>query len=400
MPLGHTPRSLLSAWATALAFFAAAPLLGPSLARADGASEPAAVLSITSEDGDDDFAVQATSALRSAVAQVGSYNLDPRELSLSQMMLAQGCTDADAACLGKIAAMLNVRHVFFGVVERTDAASPAMLLRLSLFSVANQRVERTVEDTFPVSGPERDTLPERTVRYVADLSGMALEGMLRVRVNVPGAAVRIDGRDVGVADSSGAFEAKAEAGDHQLEVVAQNHAPYRQKVSVIANHGATVEVFLQSGDSAPGLGEPGASSGSLAWLGWTLVGVGVAGAALTVTSSVIISGLDDDATFSEYRSAVPKGKDACTEADASKVYGGLTKGEVGDVRDTCSQASLFEALWWVGLGVGVAAGGAGLFVLLTDDGDETDGGESDVAKVQLVPHVSRTDAMLTARFRF
>ena len=107
MPLGHTPRSLLSAWATALAFFAAAPLLGPSLARADGASEPAAVLSITSEDGDDDFAVQATSALRSAVAQVGSYNLDPRELSLSQMMLAHGCTDADAAAGARPEASIN-----------------------------------------------------------------------------------------------------------------------------------------------------------------------------------------------------------------------------------------------------------------------------------------------------
>jgi hypothetical protein len=387
------PTALSSALLLCTLIVAAFAAPTPSLAQ--DTQQTAAVLSIVSDDGDDDFATALTVALRSAVEQVPAFKLDAREISLPQMMIANGCADADAECLGKIAGTLGVARVFFGSIERAEGSATSVLARIRVYNHEGKLVERTVEDTIALTAAGRDSLAERTVRYVSDLSGVRLEGVLRVRVNVPGALIHLDGRELGVADSSGILESTIEAGDHELRVTSDAHAPYAQKISLIANHGATVEVFLQPSGSAPELSTPGEGSGSLAWLGWSLVGLGVAGAGLTVASSVIISGLDDDKTFAAYRDVVPEGKDACTEADANEKYGTFSNGEIKDVKSTCSQASLFEALWWVGLGVGVAATSVGVFILLTDDDDE-----GDVASFQLIPSVGAGTASLTAKFRF
>ncbi|MEZ4254880.1 MAG: PEGA domain-containing protein [Polyangiales bacterium] len=384
----------------ALVLLASGAILGqPSTASAQASAgqATAAVLSVVSEEGDDDFATDLTSALRTAVDQLDAFKLDAREITLTQMMLAHGCSDADAVCLGKITATLGVGRVFFATAHRADAGTATYEVKVHIYNAETKIIERTVEDEIPIAESERDQLTERATRWVADLAGVRLTGTVHIRVNVPGAGVSIDDRPAGMTDSKGALQVQLGAGDHSVEITAKGYAPYQQDISIIANHEATQEVYLQPEGASPELGTPSdGSSSSLSWLGWSLVGLGVAGAAVGVTSAILISGLDGDQPFDRYRSMVPKGKDACTEADAGETYG-LTGAELGDVKSTCSSASTYELLFWVGLAVGVVSTAAGIYILLTDDDD---GSDADETALTVTPVFSSQRALLNASLSF
>jgi hypothetical protein len=152
--------------------------------------------------------------------------------------------------------------------------------------------------------------------------------------------------------------------------------------------------------------------GDLTWLGWTLVGVGGASLAGAIVSMVIVSDVNSDPLYEDYRDAVARGNDkvrmanmpmevvddVCAAAEKGSRYD-LSAESVMKVNDLCNKGATFEVLQWVFLGTAVAAGGAGAYLLLTQDGEPSEGAGA-AARMTFQPRFAPGRASLSATLRF
>lgn len=128
-----------------------------------------AVLSIYSEEGDDDAAAKITAALRISIQQLGMGQLDSREVSLAQMSLAHGCATPDSQCMTKVADALKVDRVFYGTLHRRSE-SEGFLLSLRYFDRDIGAVVGSMEDELAPADLEGSAIETRAERYAAELA--------------------------------------------------------------------------------------------------------------------------------------------------------------------------------------------------------------------------------------
>lgn len=397
--------------------FATFLILGCALcsARPALAQTSAIVLGIRSVEGDDDVAHDVTQALRGAASTKTDWTLSPREVSMTQMTLANGCEEVDAACLSQIAKALEVSRIVYGTVRRTSAQSEYDYeLTVSIFDAESGSIARTLNETIPHAQASVQAMGERAEKLIKRLATAGHEGAIVVAANVTDADVRLDGEPVGRTSSEGLRLEGVSPGEHKLEIQAVGYAPNLSRVTVEA--GGEASVHAELAPLAPEAPPPAAqvasssSGGDLAWLGWTLVGVGVASGIGAGVSAGIVGGVDDDALFKDYKARIARYNenvgpadevnDACVEADHGLPHG-LSRGEIADVADLCSKADTFGVLQWVFLGTAVAATGVGVYILVTSDSDD----EADTARLRtralsLRPTFDGHTARLDARFAF
>jgi len=347
-----------------------------------------AVLGLRSPEGDDDVARSMTDALRSVAKSVPQWNVLERPVSMSQMMLVNGCDEVDTTCLAAIARGLNVDRLVYGSVKSAGSPSrPNFDVTLNLFDRATNAIKAT-ESQF-IENTETKKLSKQAQSLIARLTAPDA-GRLVLNTNVLNAEVLLDGQPVGQTSDQKLVLDSVPSGEHTLEVSAVDHKRYSSAVSVRKGEETTLIVTLErasaadvaaesevppealvSNSSSSTDGKP--RGGSLSWLGYTLLGVGAASAiAWGVSMYIVEHNYNQDDTYQRYRDAYANQTvDACDEAlDGNPPAGGNGNGDfsLSKFQGMCRAGRTWQTLQWVFLGTAVAAVGAGSVVLLTQGG--------------------------------
>jgi hypothetical protein len=349
------------------------------------------VLGLRSLEGDDEFANAMTDALRDASRSVEGWRPLERAVSMAQMSLAYNCEDVNVPCLGDIAAGLQVDRVVFGTVRRTAGkAKFDYEITVSLFN----------NTTRAVAGTETQTVSRNDSKHARMLSSQAQfmvtrlanadtsAGRLTINVNVLSAEIQMDGQLVGQTQEGHLTIDAATPGTHSVVVSAPGHQSQTQSVSVVAGQQSEVtvnlvrltqpiEVAAQDTPAAPL--EEDIQTGprsSLAWLGYTLIGVGAASAIGWGASMYMIEfQYNRDTTYQRYKEGYRYTmEDACDVALRGD-RGELMAGEFEDFRSMCRSGRTFQTLQWVFLGAAIVSSGLGVYVLVSEQG-QSDGAQA------------------------
>ncbi|MBX3269632.1 MAG: PEGA domain-containing protein [Sandaracinaceae bacterium] len=361
-----------------------------SLAPSVAGAQSVMVLGIRSVEGDDDFTRNLTGAIRNAASQVEGWQVSDREVTFVQMALVHDCDNPNPTCLGSIAESLGAERVIYGEVRRTSARSDFdFSINLHLFNAAQGGIEHSVSDTIPSVHQDIDDLRVPARRWIRSLQGAPRAGTLIVRVNVPGAEVSIDGRQVGVVDANGALRIDdVEAGHRQVRVTATDHAAFASSVSVPAYGEATLEGELQLGSDGGGGG--GVSPELVA--GSALLVAAAGFAVVWAYSGVTVLGHTNSTEWAAIRAEY-------MESTQNLCSTGVTN----RAAEICSEAATLEVMQFVFMGLTVLAGGLGLYFVVagataSDDGEER--ASADAVTFELVPSVGLDHAYVGGRLRF
>ena len=144
---------------------------------------------------------------------------------------------------------------------------------------------------------------------------------------------------------------------------------------------------------------------SLAWLGYTLIGVGAASAIAWGTSLYMIEfQYNRDEQYKKYRDFYGnRTLDACDAALGNDDAGGkLDAAMLSDFQSRCRTGRTFQTLQWVFLSAAVVSSGIGAFVLISESG-KSDRGQARRPKAPrfaLDPLIDRRTVALQATLRF
>ena len=313
-----------------------------------------AVLGFVSEEGDDDLADAFSRVLRAEAAASGSYSVGTSTASLAQMTMAQDCEVSESACRQAIGGALSVDHVIYGAVRRAGSRGHTVEAHLFDSSAGHE----TVATRSIAAGSTDESALAQTAREL-------LRALTSPEEESPAAAP-----------------------------VAEDAPPAVPTVAPDVTPLADAEGGEQEEPRAPS-----SDSGSNDWLGYTLIGVGVASLGATVFSWMQIDQANEDTDLRAYRMAVsPDVDDACAELDDGNAYG-LNAGMIDNAKSACSKGETFDVLQYVFLATAVVSGGVGVYFLLDDES-----GPSRAAnrprRFALSPQVSPNGARLTARVAF
>jgi PEGA domain len=342
------------------------------------------VLGLRSVEGDDDFSNNMTEALRAAARKVGGWKLMDRSVSMAQMSLAHGCDDVDATCLADIATGLQADRLLFGTVRRVGARGKFDFeLSVSVFNATMRSIGGTETTIVPrAEGKVKKALATRAEPLVAKLAAADVgSGSVAIELNVASAEVRLDGTIAGQTQDRRLLLEGIREGEHSLEISALGHLAYSQQIRVAAQQRTDVRANLEPVPEtvavptvvAGSTDEPEeAQSGSIAWLGYTLIGVGVASFAGWGVSMYMVNDTTNNETFVAYKYAFPQPEeDVCEHAENNdSVSGRVTPKQLAEVKEQCSTGQTFNVLQWVFLGAGVVTTSVGAIILATDDGGE------------------------------
>lgn len=383
-------------WGTLSAFLLVLAALPAS------AQTSAIVLGIRSVEGDEDLARNLTGALRHAASQMPGWTISDADVTLSQMSMVHGCDEPDAACMAEIANELGQGRIVYGTVRRTGAGSSYdFALTLYYFNAETGQIEGSLTDTIPRAQTDIDPLRPRAARYLARFTDQTQYGSVRVATNVPGAIVRLDGREVGTTDGSGIILVDEVAeGQRDLEISADGHDTFRGSVRIVADDQSEVRANLIA-----------TSRMNLRWLPGA--GVAVVGVALVVLGGLgTSSAMGQRQERADLEAQLMGGPVAPTEpgltplqrmlllaqTDQEICRDGTFDVEGGD--DVCSARSRNTRRQWIGYGLGAAMVVGGVAWAVLSLGGDDDEPETALRNIRLSPLAGRTEAGMSFGFDF
>jgi hypothetical protein len=381
--------------------------------RASAEDVSTVVLGLRSAEGDDDLANSMTEALRTMAHKVSGWKVVDRAVSMSQMSLAHGCDDIDAPCLSEIAKGLQADRLLFGTLRRVGPKNKFDFeVSVSIFNASTRTLGKTETATIPRADARmKKALLGYAEPLVAKLSAAdAGSGVLSLQLNVASAEVRLDGQLVGqTRDKQLQLEGLKE-GDHHLEITALGHLTHSQQILIASGQRTEIKVNLEpipepEPQPAPALAvtdqPPEESSGSVAWLGYTLLGVGAASFAGWGVSMYMVDSTNKNDTFVEYKSKFPESTDdVCDLADHGDTAGGsVSASDLAEVQSLCSRGRTFNMLQWVFLGAGVLTASIGTFILVSESGGEEHANAKRPA-LTLTPQFDQRSFYLQTKLRF
>ena len=413
-------------WTTSLILFAVClgalsrgvSAQSPQGGTGSGTDASVVVLGLRSLEGDDEFANAMTEALRGAAKSVEGWRLLERAVSMSQMTLAHNCEEIDAGCLSEIARGLETDRVIFGTVRRTAAKSKFDYeITVSLFNGSSHTIAGTETQTVERDSAKQKKALGKQAQFVMTrlASADANAGRLSVEVNVLTADVRLDGQIIGQTRDGKLSLDTVTPGEHTLEVSAVDHQLHTQTINISPADQSIVSVTLErtqeqqdlaaAPEQATSAVPEAESRSSLAWLGYTLIGVGAASAIAWGTSMYMVEfQYNRDKTYKDYRDAYAnRTLDACDAALNNDNAGVLDAASLSDFQSRCRTARTFQTLQWVFLGAAVVSSGIGAFVLISESG-KSDRGQARRApptpRFVLDPLIDRRSLALQATLRF
>jgi hypothetical protein len=368
------------------------------------------ILGLRSAEGDDEFANNLSGALRNAASRVNGWELNTREVSLAQMALAHGCDASDIGCIQQIGDTLGVRLVLYGTVRRSSTRSDYdYVLSLFMFDTEAGSISAQLTDTIPKVQSDIDDLRGKADDYITRFSGAERTGLIRIQVNLAAAEVVLDGESLGMT-TGGAFETTVPVGQHQIEVRAEGHNTFRGSVSVVADETATVEVELVEGDESEiivgpengGGGSTVSSGGGPNWPAIISFAVAGIGAALTITSWIVLDSISGDESLQAARTQVgqqlqdmtPPPSDIESIDACQYMRDNPSAGDWDAAVSKCDDGDMWTALQYVFIGLTGVALATGIVLLVVGGDDE------ESSTVSLLPSIGPNRGSMTARVTF
>ena len=225
----------------------------PSRAHAADAGDAAtAVLGIEPLEGaPDSVAAEITDALRQRVAATKGYQLLQGK-DLVEVKLVFACPDAAPACMSQAGKSLGADKLIFGNVKR---AGNDYQVTLKLLDVSRAVVESFTAETVPRKQADASGLRSMAPGWLAKLSGKG-GGSIQVRANFPGAAVSLDGTQVGTTGGSPVVIPDVAPGRHEVTVEKSGYTTTKQEFTLAAGQSLPLSLTL-----SPGVGRGAAARG-------------------------------------------------------------------------------------------------------------------------------------------
>ena len=341
------------------------------------------VLGLQSASADEAIAANMTDALRLAAEAASSSGLEHtgRENELSQLFIVFDCEEPTPTCMREIGESLGSQRLVYGTVEPESGRSDAdYAVNLSYFNVETGEVERDLREVIP-RGITPDGMIEPASQFFTALTGTVVPGELAVRCNVSGAHVFIDDEEVGSTTDEPLVLRDLEPGEITLEVQHEDYPTHTQTIEIESGQTREIMVTLREGGGDDGGGGGGGEDGgrrSLAWLGWTSLGLSVVTFGLGLWGSLDVNAANDDDVIQGERQYWPDDVNICDEAEAGNVGLG-SPNDANEIADRCGRAQTFQVLQFVFYGVSAVTFGVGLWLVLReylggDDEDEEQSG--------------------------
>ena len=213
----------------------------PSPARAaDSGDVSIAVLGIEPLEGaPDTVAAEMTDALRQRVAATKGYQLLQGK-DLVEVKLVFACPDAAPACMSLAGKSLGADKLIFGNVKR---AGSDYQVTLKLLDVSRAVVESFTAETVTRKHADASSLRSIAPAWLSKLSGKG-GGSIQVRANFPGAAVSLDGTQVGTTGGSPVVISDVAPGRHEVAVEKSGYTTTKQEFTLAAGQSLPLNLTL------------------------------------------------------------------------------------------------------------------------------------------------------------
>jgi hypothetical protein len=363
---------------------------------ARAAESTMAILGIEAAEGaPESVAVALTDALRQrASTERGLRLVAGRELLAIKIMFS--CPDEAASCMADAAKGLGATKLLFGSVKKSTG--DGYYVTLKLLDAARRQYDNYVAEPISLGMAMPGSIRVPVQKWFATLMGQSALGTIRVRGDVPGTAIALDGQPIGVLGSDDLIHSNVVAGRREIMASKPGYAPIRREVTVTA--GNTVDVAIQmasptgspfpiggpsvaSGDSGLGAGSscPGddptrltaapreIGRGALRLASWSTLVTSLTSFGLALKFAIDIKNINDDLDPYRRYPCLEMASSSCNKkGEGVRPINALESVYVGELQ---KDGKRFEGYQYIALGAGsilaVASGVLFYFGYLVDD---------------------------------
>jgi hypothetical protein len=391
-------------------------LLAALSTKAQAADNTIAVLGVEATDGAPDSVASAlTDALRQRASAERGMRLVPGK-DLIEVKLIFSCPDEAPSCMADAGKSLGASKMIFGSVKKSLGDS--YVVTLKLLDVGRKQIDNWVAEPVSRAQATPGAVRQPVQKWFAQLTGQSAMGTVRIRGDVPGTAVALDGAPVGVIGSDDLVLNGIPAGRREILASKPGYPPVRREVNVVAGNSADVVIEMaataQSPASTPGpLANPGVtgpvvppatsedptglrtSSGSdsgktaLQVASWGTLAAAATSFGLAIKFAIDVNDINSELDPFRRFPCASGGMAVCTDSAGMMPAAPLTPAQMDYVQQLQDEGKRFENLQYVALGVGsvfaIASGVLFYFGYLADDGSVALGTGPLAPRLSLVP---------------
>ena len=406
-------------------------LLAALSGTAMAADNTIAVLGVEATDGaPDSVAAALTDALRQRAAGERGMRLVPGK-DLIEVKLIFSCPDEAPSCMADAGKSLGASKMIFGSVKKSLGDS--YVVTLKLLDVGRKQIDNWVAEPVSRAQATPGAVRQPVQKWFAQLTGQSAMGTVRIRGDVPGTAVALDGAPVGVIGSEELVLNGIPAGRREILASKPGYPPVRREVNVVAGSSAEVVIDMaataSSPSSTPGpLASPGVTSPMLTPPGpddptglstragsdgsktalqvasWGTLAAAATSFGLAIKFAIDVNDINSELDPFRRFNCLDGTPNGCKDSAGTMKATPLTPAETEFVQQLQDEGKRFENLQYVALGVGsvfaIASGVLFYFGYLADDGSVAVGTGPLAPRLSLVPVASPTGGggMLQLRF--
>lgn len=367
----------------------------PSYADPPGPNAlPIHVISIKTEEADAQ-ADALSGALKAEVRRLAGWSLAEGDYSLEVLAMALRCpSPPDAACEMRIADEIKAERYVWGTLDEVPGKMVAG--KLHLWTRNHGQTSVDIRFSSNMTEASDDALRKVVHDALMQLTGGPPKGSVKITAGDVSGQVFVDGEPSG-AIKAGAATIFVTVGDHKIEVRAPGYADTVGQVSVAPNGSVALNLVPlpaeTSSSTKPNLRRIG---------GYSALAAGGVLAIGGVYSALKVNSINNDDSFSQYRKAMERGANMCDEANkGTPAPDNIGAASPSTVSDMCSQASKYQSLQWVFLGLSAVSIGAGTYLLATEPSSEQGPPEpSTAARVRVLPSAGPGAGGLDVRLIF
>jgi hypothetical protein len=184
-----------------------------------------------------------TEALRQRATSSPGYRLVQGK-DLVEVKLVFSCADEAPACMTQAAQSIGSTKLIFGNVQ--PMGTDAFLVTLKILDAERGVVESWISEQITRAQATPAGLRALAEKWFATLTGKSLPGTLRVTGGVVGAAVSIDGVQVGLLGAQGLTLSGVAVGPHQIAVSKRGYEKWERAVTLASGATENVPVELKA----------------------------------------------------------------------------------------------------------------------------------------------------------
>jgi hypothetical protein len=397
------------------AALAAVALAGLSEKSVFAADVPLAVLGIEATEAPDALAASLTDALRQRVGGTKGYRLVPGR-DLVEVKLVFSCPDEAPSCMAQAGKSLGATKLIFGSVKKS--IGDRFLVTLKLLDANRGIVDAFVAEEITKAQSTGPAIRGPVQKWFGTLTGQGGAGIIKVRNDVIGASLALDGNPSGTMGTEDFVLSGVSPGKHEVTLTKPGYEQVRKEVTVASGETAQVDLKMTRLPAATSTVVPPPestggtrpadtqtvvrdSTGSNTWVKtatWVVFGAGVASIALGVKFGTDVQSINND--LDEFRRFPCSNPPAMLCDSKMQPARPLNKAQVDYVKAKKDDGQRLELYQYVSYGVGGALLLTSGYLFYKGYVEETVSTSSTGRRLAIVPMLSPTEAGASAVLRF